>query len=152
MNVKDRIIEVLRNKDISVSKAEAQLGWSKGALQKANSISSDRLGEFIIHFKDVSPKWLLTGEGNRYRNDVTVDVTGSSPPTIDFRPSVKGRRTASVDVTAGMETETDSELMKTNVFLSNQVRRLTEELEEARERIEELNGKISEMEAGRKKA
>lgn len=59
--VKDRIIEYLNYKGVSITRAEVELGWSKGALLKANSISSDRLGEFTLHFKDVNLDWLITG-------------------------------------------------------------------------------------------
>ena len=62
MSVKDRIIQYLNSEGISVTKAEALLGWSKGALLKANSISSDRLGEFILRFDNINLKWLLTGK------------------------------------------------------------------------------------------
>lgn len=63
MNVKDRIFEYLKYKGVSITKAESLLCWSKGALLKSNSISSDRLGEFYLRFSDVSPEWLLTGKG-----------------------------------------------------------------------------------------
>lgn len=63
MNVKDRILECLKYKGVSITKAESSLCWSKGALLKSNSISSDRLGEFYLQYPDVSPEWLLTGEG-----------------------------------------------------------------------------------------
>lgn len=68
MNVKDRIFEYLKNKGVSITKAESLLCWSKGALLKSNSISSDRLGEFYLQFPDVSPEWLLTGKGDMLRD------------------------------------------------------------------------------------
>ena len=70
MSVKDRIFEYLEYKGISVTKAESLLRWSKGALLKSNSISSDRLGEFYLQFPDISPEWLLTGRGNMLRPSV----------------------------------------------------------------------------------
>lgn len=69
--VKDRIIEYLNYKGISITRAEVELGWSKGALLKANSISSDRLGEFILQYKDVNLNWLITGASEMLRTATT---------------------------------------------------------------------------------
>ena len=71
MTVKDRIFKFLEVKDISITKTESILGWSKGSLLKANSISSDRLGEFILHFPDADINWLLTGEGSMLKKEST---------------------------------------------------------------------------------
>lgn len=77
MNIKERIINYLSNSGISVTRAEVVLGWSKGALLKANSISSDRVGEFLLRFEDLSAEWLLRGEGEMLKfsssNNTAVD-------------------------------------------------------------------------------
>lgn len=70
MSVKDNIYLYLESKKISPTKAERELKWSVGALTKANSITSDRLKEFILFYKDVSAEWLLTGNGNMIKKDV----------------------------------------------------------------------------------
>lgn len=67
MNVRDRIVEYLNFKGVTITKAEQELKWSKSSLLKSNNISSDRLGEFILFYKDVSSSWLLTGEGDMLR-------------------------------------------------------------------------------------
>lgn len=63
MSVKDNIYMYLDYKGITPTEAERQLKWSVGALTKPNSITSDRLKEFILLFNDVSSEWLLTGKG-----------------------------------------------------------------------------------------
>lgn len=77
MNVKDRIFEYLKYKGVSITKAESLLCWSKGALLKSNSISSDRLGEFCLHFYDVSPEWLLTGKVDMLKNPTNQEASGN---------------------------------------------------------------------------
>lgn len=77
MNVKDRIFEYLKYKGVSITKAESLLCWSKGALLKSNSISSDRLGEFYLHFCDVSPEWLLTGKVEMLKKPTNQEASGN---------------------------------------------------------------------------
>lgn len=78
MNVKDRIFEYLKYKGVSITKAESLLCWSKGALLKSNSISSDRLGEFYLHFCDVSPEWLLTGKVEMLKKPTNQEASGNA--------------------------------------------------------------------------
>lgn len=69
MNVRDRIVEYLNFKGITITKVEQELKWSKSSLLKSNNISSDRLGEFIRFYKDVNSSWLLTGEGDMLKKE-----------------------------------------------------------------------------------
>lgn len=85
MSVKDRIIQYLDNNCISITKAEALLGWSKGALLKANSISSDRLGEFILRFDNINLKWLLTGEGPMLKPDQSTEGVQLSGRSANYQ-------------------------------------------------------------------
>lgn len=71
MSVKDNIYLYLNGKGISPTKAERELGWSVGALTKANSVTSDRLKEFVLFYSDISAEWLLTGEGSMLKEDKT---------------------------------------------------------------------------------
>lgn len=80
MSVKDRMIFYLEKKGISPTKAESDLGWSKGALLKAKSVSSDRLEEFVLLYNDISPKWLLTGEGEMIKSDSKMDSVLNDNP------------------------------------------------------------------------
>lgn len=85
MNVKDNIYLYLNTKDISPTKAERELGWSVGALTKANSITSDRLKEFILFYTDLSAEWLLRGEGEMLKTNTPQDSLDTLLPLLDQR-------------------------------------------------------------------
>lgn len=79
MTVKERIVQYLNYSGVSITKAESELGWSKGALLKAASISSDRAGEFIIRYPNVSAEWLITGKGEMLKQSQSVgDISNSN--------------------------------------------------------------------------
>lgn len=88
MNVKDRILEFLKYKGISITKVETLLCWSKGALLKSNSISSDRLGEFYLQFPEVSPEWILTGQGEMLNTPVANEATQITTGDVMMVPLV----------------------------------------------------------------
>lgn len=77
MSVKDNIYLFLSTKGISPTKAERELGWSVGALTKANSVTSDRLKEFILFYSDISPEWLLTGSGDMLKRPTNQEASGN---------------------------------------------------------------------------
>lgn len=77
MSVKDNIYLFLSTKGISPTKAERELGWSVGALTKANSVTSDRLKEFILFYSDISPEWLLTGSGDMLKRPTDQEASGN---------------------------------------------------------------------------
>ena len=64
MTVKEDIFLYIDNKCISPSRAERDLGWSIGAIIKAESITADRLKEFLLMYSDLSAEWLLRGKGD----------------------------------------------------------------------------------------
>lgn len=77
MSVKDNIYLFLSTKGISPTKAERELGWSVGTLTKANSVTSDRLKEFILFYSDISPEWLLTGSGEMLKKPTNQEASGN---------------------------------------------------------------------------
>ena len=77
MSVKYNIYLFLSTKGISPTKAERELGWSVGALTKANSVTSDRLKEFILFYSDISPEWLLTGSGEMLKKPTNQEASGN---------------------------------------------------------------------------
>lgn len=66
-------MQYLDTKRISPTKAEQLLGWGKGALIKAKSISVDKTGEFLLLFTDLSAEWLLRGRGEMLNSSSSVD-------------------------------------------------------------------------------
>ena len=69
MSVKNRILQYLDYKGISVTRAEQELGWSKSSLLKSNNVSGDKISEFVLLYSDVSTNWLLTGIGNMIKDE-----------------------------------------------------------------------------------
>lgn len=72
MNIKYRIVEYLKHKGVSITKAEQSLGWSKSSLLKSNNLSSDKISELILYFDDLSAEWLLTGKGPMLKPEYTT--------------------------------------------------------------------------------
>lgn len=79
MTIKDRILEYLELKGISINKAESMLGWSKSALLKSNNLSGERISEFVHKFPDLNLDWLLKGEGEMLKSSQVVgDISNSN--------------------------------------------------------------------------
>ena len=85
MGVKKQILEYLSYKQISINAAEVMLNWPKGALGKPQNISSDKAGEFMTQFNDVSPEWLLTGQGDMLKKSVNAIPRARNIITIQGR-------------------------------------------------------------------
>jgi hypothetical protein len=122
MGVKDRILEFLKYKDVSITKAESLLCWSKGALLKSNSISSDRLGEFYLQFPEVSPEWLLTGNGKMTKQAADQEAPVSSN-----------------------NSDMESAFLKKEAFYLRQMNERLDELIEANETIENLKEEVESL-------
>lgn len=119
MNVKDRILEFLKYEDVSVTKAESLLCWSKGALLKSNSISSDRLGEFYLQFPEVSPEWLLTGKGKMTKQPA--------------------------DQEAPVSTNLESAFLDKEIFYLKEINRGMDDLIKANETIRDLKKEVESL-------
>jgi phage repressor protein C with HTH and peptisase S24 domain len=74
----DTIVERLRKyldfTSVSVSNAEKLLNLSNGTLSKPfkskTTIKTDTLEKFLNHFIDISPEWLITGNGEMLRESI----------------------------------------------------------------------------------
>ncbi len=68
----ERIIEYLQAKGIAVSAFEKELGLGNTTLSRAfrsgGSIGTDKLEKILSHCTDLSPLWLLTGDGDMLKN------------------------------------------------------------------------------------
>jgi len=86
---------------ISVSLAEKNVMLSNGSLSKpfnANTtIKTDTLEKFLLFYNDISPEWLLTGQGEMLKTGVSV---GTKPPEkevgVHLIPLYDGVMTASM--------------------------------------------------------
>ena len=105
MNIKERIIQFLEYKGISITKVEQELGWSKSSLLKSNNLSGDKISEFVLQYPELSPEWLLTGEGKMLReespfNGVVIPVAHSKTPEKTVPMSVFNLY--DIDISAGL--------------------------------------------------
>lgn len=62
--IKQRILSFAETLGISKREFYSQIGVSRGTLESKSSITEDVMARFIARFPQVSPSWLLTGNGN----------------------------------------------------------------------------------------
>ena len=74
MTTLERIRELCKQNDISVSKLERILGFSNGSIPKAKEIKSDRLKQIADYF-GVSMEFLLTGDDPVKKTNEEINVS-----------------------------------------------------------------------------
>lgn len=68
--LKDRLLKFIRYKGLTVSRFEALVGLSNGAVCRTNDRMRQRTVDAIIYaFPDLNSQWLLTGEGDMLISD-----------------------------------------------------------------------------------
>ncbi len=91
MNVKERVLLIAETKCISKTEFFKDLKLSyanfKGG-QKNTALSSDAMIAILSKHPDISPAWLLMGEGTMMRKDENVEV--SAPPVETPPTTVEG--------------------------------------------------------------
>lgn len=95
MNAKDRIIEYLDSKGLTIAKMESELGWGNGGFAKTKSISTEKTIEFLLKYSDVSAEWLLRGQGEMYLGE-GENLICETKPRIPFEAAA-GSLTDAVD-------------------------------------------------------
>ena len=87
MNVKERVLLIAETKGISKTEffKDVQLSYAnfKGG-QKNTALSSDAMVAILSRHPDISPAWLLMGEGTMMRKDEKVEV---SAPPVETAPA-----------------------------------------------------------------
>ena len=87
MNVKDKILEYIEYKGITLYSVEKRLGWSHYSVMGSKSIKSERLCEFIRVYDDISLDWLFRDEGPMLREIGTKDRIQADTNEIDIKES-----------------------------------------------------------------
>lgn len=67
MEMKERIQKIIEIKCKSVLAFEKQIGLSNGYIRNTKSISADVCSRILAAFPDISPDWLLNGNGEMLR-------------------------------------------------------------------------------------
>ena len=73
--IKERILKFADTLDISRREFYKKTGISRGTLESSTGITEDTLAKFIAAFGELSPEWILTGNGEMYRHTHTSCFT-----------------------------------------------------------------------------
>lgn len=72
-NIKERVLQIAENKGIAKEKFFEELGVTYGnfkGIAKEKALSSDTLATIVAVYADINPEWLLTGNGEMYRDSI----------------------------------------------------------------------------------
>lgn len=107
--IKQRILSFAETLGISKREFYAQIGVSRGTLESKSSITEDVMARFIARFPQVSPSWLLTGNGNMILPTQNKDT--KELPVAHHTDSEEGIPLIPINAMAGAFTE-DQQIME----------------------------------------
>ena len=70
MTIQERILQLLEKKEVTPYKFCKDLGFSMGYLDKRGAIGTDKYLKIIKYFPEISPMWLLSGEGDMLKSEL----------------------------------------------------------------------------------
>lgn len=113
MNVKERVLLIAEKKGISKTEFFKDVGLSyanfKGG-QKNTALSSDAMIAILTRHPDISPAWLLLGEGKMMRTAGAVSPEPQMGATSSEGPSVSKQLVAALEQTIKAQEKTISAL------------------------------------------
>ena len=77
--IKERIMKFLEYKGVSKYEFYQKTGISNGILSQKNGLSEENLLRFLNYFGEISPEWLLTGNGPMLRSNLPVAHPATEP-------------------------------------------------------------------------
>lgn len=107
--IKQRILSFAETLGISKREFYSQIGVSRGTLESKSSITEDVMARFIARFPQVSPSWLLTGNGNMILPTQNKDT--KELPIAHHTDSEEGIPLIPINAMAGAFTE-DQQIME----------------------------------------
>lgn len=122
LSIRDRMALYLEFKGISDYRFEKDLGLSKGYWNKAKNPTSEIVGKFVGFYTDISPEWLLTGNG-----EMTKQPTNQETPV------------------STNNSDMESAFLKKEAFYLRQMNERLDELIEANETIENLKEEVESL-------
>ena len=73
--IKDRLFLYIEYKGISARRFSTECGFSANyATNISKGIPEDKMNIISVHFPDLNPSWLMTGEGTMLRVDATAST------------------------------------------------------------------------------
>ena len=73
MTIQERIKQFIDYKGITPYKFCKDLEFSMGSLNKKGTIGTDKYLKIIKYYTDLNPEWLLTGEGNMFKEETVQE-------------------------------------------------------------------------------
>lgn len=98
--IKQRILSFAETLGISKREFYTQIGVSRGTLESKSSITEDVMARFIARFPQVSPSWLLTGNGDMIISQNT-DMKNEELPVAHRTESNEGIPLIPINAMAG---------------------------------------------------
>ncbi|WP_104383644.1 hypothetical protein [Sphingobacterium sp. HMA12] len=121
MNVKERVLLIAERKGISKTEFFKDVGLSyanfKGG-QKNTALSSDAMIAILTRHPDISPAWLLMGEGKMIRSAGTVSPEAQTATVSSEGSSVSKQLVAALEQTIKAQEKTISALEGQVVLLN----------------------------------
>lgn len=84
MSVIDRIKQINQYKGISVRQFCIEVGIANGYLDKVKDVGSEKLLKILNRYPEISPEWLLTGNGPMLKNDQKNDTGCSERENVEL--------------------------------------------------------------------
>jgi len=87
--IKQRILQYVDTLGISKREFYLKTGISRGTLESLTGITEETVAKFIVFCPEISPDWLLTGQGSMLRTGVPAGpVEGCLPGEAGVSPPV----------------------------------------------------------------
>lgn len=81
--IKDRLILYIKHLGISIRKFEAECELANGYIKNIRqSITPDKLRKIALHNPDLNTGWLMTGEGEMLKSNITIENGDGSTQVI----------------------------------------------------------------------
>lgn len=81
---KERILQYAEKKGITKYEIYQNTGISNGVFSQKGGLSEDNILKFLSYYTDISPEWLLTGNGPMLKNDQKNDTGCSERENVEL--------------------------------------------------------------------
>ena len=123
-NIKERLFQYLEFKGLSARRFSLECGFSANyATNISKGIPEDKMNTISVHFPDLNPAWLMTGEGEMLR----ADSAAEEPATYAAGAGEIAQLRAEVDELKKRIEDERRTLLEQNKKLTDIIERLTKE-------------------------